>query len=57
VAGIDVAGVAGEYSDEEGATNSDSRAPPVGPEAAFGEGVYTRGGSFMPEGEGFVRGA
>ena len=60
VAGIDaagVAGVAGEYDDEEGAANSDGRAPRVGPEAAFREGVYAGGGSFMPGREGFVRGA
>ena len=55
VAGIDAAGVAGEY--DEGAANSDGRAPSVGPEAAFGEGVYAGGGSFMPGREGFVRGA
>jgi hypothetical protein len=57
VAGIDTAGVAGEYDDEEGTANSDGRAPRVGPEAAFGEGVYAGGGSFMPGWEGFVRGA
>ena len=56
VAGIDAAGIAGEY-DDEGAANSDGRAPRVGPEAAFGEGVYAGGGSFMPGREGFVRGA
>lgn len=56
MAGIDV-GVVGEYDDEEGATNSDGRAPRVRPEAAFGEGVYAGGGSFMPGREGFVRGA
>jgi hypothetical protein len=50
VAGVDAAGVAGEYDDEEGAAC-------VGPEAAFGEGVYAGGGSFMPGREGFVRGA
>jgi hypothetical protein len=49
-------GVAGEYDNEEGAANSDGRAPRVGPEVAFGEGVYAGGGSFMPGLEGFVRG-
>jgi hypothetical protein len=55
VAGINTAGVAGKYN--EGAANSDGRALSVGPKAAFGEGVYTGGGSFMPRREGFVRGA
>lgn len=44
VASIDTAGVAGEYDDKEGTANSDGRAPHVGLEVAFGEGVYTRGG-------------
>jgi hypothetical protein len=57
VAGIDMAGVTGEYDNKEGTANSDSRAPYVGPEAAFGEGIYTGGGSFMPGWEGFIRGA
>ena len=70
MAGTDETGVAGEYDGEGGAANSDGRAPSVGPEAAFGEGVYAGGGSFegtvnafMPgrsgrlvAGEGFVRG-
>jgi len=56
VAGINV-GVTGEYNNKEGATNSDSRAPRFGPKVVFGEGVYTRGGLFMPGREGFVRGA
>jgi hypothetical protein len=56
VAGIDI-GATGEYNNEEGATNSDGRAPRIGPEAVFGEGVYARGGSFMPGRKGFIRGA
>jgi hypothetical protein len=57
VASIDIAGVTGEYNDEEGAVNSDGKAPRVRPEKVFGDGVYAGGGSFMPGREGFVRGA
>jgi hypothetical protein len=48
VASINTAGVISEYNNKEGTTNSDSRAPCVEPKAVFGEGVYTRGGLFMP---------
>jgi hypothetical protein len=57
IASINTAGVAGEYDNEEGTANSDSRAPRVGLEAVFREGVYARGGSFLPGREGFMRGA
>jgi hypothetical protein len=56
VAGINI-GVVGEYNNKEGATNSDSRAPCIGPKVVFREGVYAGGGLFMPGREGFIRGA
>ena len=66
----DAAGVAGVYDGEGGAASSDGCADRVGPEAAFGEGVYAGGGSFegtvnafipgrsgrLVAGEGFARG-
>ena len=57
MASINIAGVTGEYNNEEGTTNSDSRAPHIRLEAVFREGVYTRGGLFLPGWEGFIRGA
>jgi hypothetical protein len=50
VASINTTGVAGEYNNEEGTANSDGRAPHVGFEAAFREGVYAGEGSFCPGG-------
>ena len=47
----------GEYNNEEGTTNLDNRAPRVRPKVVFREGVYIRGGLFIPRWEGFVRGA
>ncbi len=49
-------GVIGEYNNKEGAANSDSRALRVRLEVVFKEGVYTKGGLFMPGREGFIRG-
>lgn len=49
-------GITGEYNNEEGAINSDSRVLYIRPEVVFKEGVYTRGGLFIPRQEGFVRG-
>jgi hypothetical protein len=57
VASINIVGIIGEYNNKEGTANLDSRAPRVRPEAAFKEGVYTRGGLFMPGWKGFIRGA
>jgi hypothetical protein len=57
VAGIDMAGITGKYNNEEGTANLDSRVLCIGPEAVFGEGVYTRGGLFISVWEGFIRGA
>ena len=48
VTSINTADVTGEYNNEEGTTNSDSRAPRVRPKVVFREGVYIRGGLFMP---------
>jgi hypothetical protein len=48
VASINIAGVIGEYNNEEGTTNLDNRALHVRPKAVFREGVYTRGDLFIP---------
>jgi hypothetical protein len=48
VASINIVGVIGEYNNEEGTTNSDSRAPYIRPKVVFREGVYIRGGLFIP---------
>jgi hypothetical protein len=55
VASINTAGVTGKYNNKEGTANSDGRAPHVGLKVAFGEGVYTGEGLFLPRREGFVR--
>jgi hypothetical protein len=48
VASINIAGIMGKYNNEKGITNSDSRVLCIRPEVVFGEGIYTRGGLFMP---------
>ena len=57
MASINIAGVRGEYNNKEGTANLDNRAPCIRLEVVFREGIYTRGGSFIPGQEGFVRGA
>jgi hypothetical protein len=56
VASINTAGVTGEYNNEEGTANSNGKAPRIRLKVAFKEGVYARGGSFLPGREGSIRG-
>jgi hypothetical protein len=49
-------GIIGEYNNKKGAINLNGKAPRVKLKVAFKEGVYAKGGLFMPGREGFIRG-
>jgi hypothetical protein len=56
VANINIS-VAREYNNKERAINLNSKALCVKLEVVFKEGVYAKGGLFMPGREGFIKGA